>query len=249
MFEWLRAMMASGPERPPAPEAEIFAVGDIHGRRDLLEKLVANIRDVAQTANPEIIFLGDYIDRGAESREVIDLLIGGDIQNRFKPVFLKGNHEATLLEFLDDARIGPSWVQYGGGETLMSYGVKPPEFKGDLEAWGAASQELRQRMPVAHLEFYLNLELCAERGCYLFVHAGVDPAKRLDAQGEAELLWIREAFLDDTRQLERIIVHGHTPAAEPYQDNRRIGLDLGGYQTGRLAAVRLHGSSISFITT
>jgi len=81
------------------------------------------------------------------------------------------------------------------------------------------------------------------------VHARVDPAKRLDAQGEAELLWIREAFLDDTRQLERIIVHGHTPAAEPYQDNRRIGLDLGGYQTGRLAAVRLHGSSISFITT
>jgi len=211
--------------------------------------LLEKIRAAATTPRPELIFLGDYIDRGPRSRQVIDRLLDEELHARFEPVFLKGNHEATLLEFLEDPRVGPSWTQFGGGETLMSYGVRPPGFKSDDAGWAQASQDLRLRMPRSHRTFYDDLQIRVERGCYLFVHAGVDPSKSLEAQTESDLLWVREPFLDDDRALARIIVHGHTPEAEPHRDHRRIGLDLGGYQTGRLAAARLCGPDVSFIVT
>lgn len=249
MLTWLKKALSGVPDRPPLPDHEIFAVGDIHGRVDLLRPLLEKVRAAATTARPDLIFLGDYIDRGPGSREVVDQLLDDGLRDRFQTVFLKGNHEATLLEFLKDPGVGPSWIQFGGGETLMSYGVRPPEFKGDEAGWADASRELRLRMPRSHKAFYEGLQLSVERGCYLFVHAGVDPSKPLEMQDESDLLWVREAFMEDTRALSRIIVHGHTPEAEPHHDHRRIGLDLGGYQTGRLASVRLHGADVSFITT
>lgn len=249
MLTWLKKALSGAPDRPPFPDHEIFAVGDIHGRSDLLGPLLEKVKTAATTDRPELIFLGDYIDRGPQSREVVDQLLDDGLQKRFQTVFLKGNHEATLLEFLTDPRVGPSWIQFGGGETLMSYGVRPPEFKNDAARWAEASAHLSLSMTSAHRAFYEGLQLSAERGCYLFVHAGVDPSKRLEVQEESDLLWVREAFLEDNRALSRIIVHGHTPEAEPHHDHRRIGLDLGGYQTGRLAAARLHGPNVSFITT
>lgn len=248
MFSWLKTIVAPAPERPDAPQNEIFAVGDIHGRYDLLAKMIESLLEYANGTRPELIFLGDYIDRGPQSREVVDLLLREEITQHFEPVFLKGNHEATLLEFLDDPGVGPSWMQYGGGETLMSYGVRPPSLRSDQDGWAEASRALRNELPASHHTFYKSLKLSVERGCYMFVHAGVDPSKPLDAQGEGDLLWIREAFIQDDRALSRIIVHGHTPETEPYEDHRRIGLDLGGYQTGRLGAARINGGKVSLIT-
>lgn len=248
MLDWLRKQFASAPERPDPPAHEIFAIGDIHGRLDLLGELLKAISRRAQSTQPELIFLGDYIDRGPDSRGVVELLVHCDIKQAFRPVFLKGNHEATLLEFLSDPRIGPSWQQFGGGETLMSYGVRPPGLKTDASAWEDASRQLAKVMPREHRAFYEALELTAERGCYLFAHAGVNPSKPIDLQDEADLLWVREAFLDDDRALARVIVHGHTPQSEPSKDHRRIGLDLGGYQTGRLAAAHILGSDVTFVT-
>ena len=237
------------PDRPPVTDAEMFAIGDIHGRCDLLVKLMAQIDRAATTDRPELIFLGDYIDRGPDSASVIDHLLTGERFAAYDTVFLKGNHEATLLEFLTNPGVGPSWMQYGGGETLASYGVAPPLMKTDPQAWAEASQALSKAIPPDHLAFLNGLRPAVERGPYFFVHAGVDPAEPLSEQSEDDLLWIREAFLSDTRRLERIIVHGHTPEPEPHRDDRRIGLDTGAYQTGRLTAARIQRDDVSFIST
>jgi serine/threonine protein phosphatase 1 len=249
MLDWLFKSFAGGPDRPAPPQHEIFAVGDIHGCYDPLCDLLKNIRAASVTARPEIIFLGDYIDRGPKSRDVIDLLSSVEMSETFSPVFLKGNHEATLLDFLEDPSVGPSWLQYGGAETLMSYGVTPPRLKGDEPGWIEASRALRERLPESHLQFFEKLDLCADRGLYFFAHAGIDPDRPIEAQRESDLLWIRDAFLNDNRRLERIIVHGHTPQDAPSKDQRRIGLDLGGYQTGRLAAAHILGEDVTFITS
>lgn len=248
MFDRFKKMLSSMPERPPAPDHEIFAVGDLHGRLDLFRRLLNQILDAATTEKPELIFLGDYIDRGPQSRQLISLLLEKPLQAFFKMHFLKGNHEATLLEFLENPMVGPSWMQFGGTETLLSYGVRPPSFRGDEDGWADTARALRAALPQSHLEFFKNLELSLERGCYFFVHAGVDPEKKIEEQGEAEFLWIRERFLDDTKPLSRIIVHGHTPQHMPSTDYRRIGLDLGGYQSGRIAAARIKGENVSLIT-
>jgi len=249
-MDWLKTVLSKTPKRPAAPTHEIFAIGYIHGRYDFLSDLLEEVFASYDSSSSELVFLGDYIDRGPQSREVIDLLLElrVEMNQRFAPVFLKGNHEATLLDFLNDPGIGPLWMQFGGAETLMSYGVRPPEFKGDEARWAEASRDLRSRLPKAHLDFFQTLLLSTERGCYFFAHAGVDPSKPIEMQSESDLLWVREPFLDDDWPLPRIIVHGHTPEPEPYHDNRRIGLDLGGYQTGRMAAARIRALDVDFIT-
>ena len=249
MLDWFTKAFSRRSERPAAPEHEIFAVGDIHGCLAPLRQLLSKIYRARQSERPEVIFLGDYVDRGPHSLEVVDLLLSEAMDEAFSPVFLKGNHEATLLEFLVDPSIGPSWAQYGGGETLMSYGVRYPAFKDDPEGWAETSRELRLRLPRSHKRFYESLQPFAERGLYYFAHAGVDPDRAIDDQREDDLLWIREPFLNDHRRLDRIIVHGHTPQEAPSKDERRIGLDLGGYQTGRLAAAHILGEQVSFITS
>jgi serine/threonine protein phosphatase 1 len=231
---------------PPTP---VYAIGDVHGRRDLLFALINKIHVHAAGRKAEIIFLGDYIDRGPHSAGVIDLLLESPRLARFETLFLKGNHEATLLEFLDDPGVGPSWAQFGGLETLMSYGVRPPALKSDAEAWAKASKELNRALPDAHRRFLSSLELQVTRGDYLFVHAGVDPEKALEEQTERDLLWIREEFLDNSRRLKKMIVHGHSPDPTPYLDRRRIGVDTGAYQTGILTAVFIDANGTEFIST
>lgn len=244
MLSALKKIFDQRPDRPAFPEHEIVAIGDIHGRCDLLMQAINQILDRVETARPELIFLGDYIDRGPHSSEVVDLLCDPALGERFELTFLKGNHEATLLEFLDNPAVGPSWMQYGGAETLMSYDVAPPSLKGDEAGWHHASKELRNNLSDRHLSFYEGLKSHVERGCYLFAHAGVNPNKAIHDQDDSDLLWIREAFLNDDRLLSRIIVHGHTPQEALTSDNRRIGLDLGGYQTGKLGAAHLRNGSV-----
>ncbi len=230
----------------------IYAVGDVHGRADLLVRLIAEITADASrgsfTGRPILVFLGDYIDRGFQSREVIDVLLG-ESMSPFETYFLKGNHEAAMLQFLDDPQIGPRWASFGGIETLVSYGVRPPVNRASSEAWAQASADLKAALPSAHLRFLANLDLSVRIGDYVFVHAGVRPGVPLEKQTEQDMLWIRDAFLADRRPLGVVVVHGHTPAVLPYRDGRRVGLDTGAYLSGRLTAARFEHDSVEFLTT
>lgn len=229
----------------------VYAVGDIHGRLDLLDLLLASIaEDVAQTAEgqrPLLVFLGDYVDRGAESMGVIDRILGLRAKGEFEVVALKGNHEEALLEFLDQPTFGPTWLDHGGGPTLVSYGVAPPATRTDPAAWAEASAAFAAVLPRAHTTFLKTLELIVELGSYAFVHAGVRPGVALDAQAEKDLLWIRGEFLDARAGFGKIIVHGHTPMAEAQATPNRIGVDTGAYATGVLTAVRLQGEDCRFL--
>lgn len=229
----------------------VYAVGDIHGRADLLERLLDDLdRDIAEgdyEGRPILVFLGDYVDRGFQSKAVLDLLLA-DRLSAFETYFLKGNHEAAMLQFLQDPAIGPRWAEYGGVETLVSYSIQPPRTRTNLEEWEQASEQLNAAMSDAHKHFLRNLDLSVRIGDYLFAHAGVRPGVPLDQQTERDLLWIREDFLQDRRPCEAVIVHGHTPTSAPFRDSRRIGIDTGAYLSGRLTAVRLEGDKVEFLT-
>ena len=231
----------------------VYAIGDVHGRADLLRKLTDMIlEDASRQEDPNhrhaVVFLGDYIDRGFQSREVIDLLVS-DVFNGFETRFLKGNHEEALQTFLIDSSMGPKWANFGGIETLVSYNVQPPRSRESLEEWERARQSLVQQMPDLHRDFLDNLELCLVLGDYAFVHAGLRPGRPLEEQSESDLLWIRDEFLNDSRPFENIVVHGHTPIDTPHRDYRRIGVDTGAYMSGQLSAVRLCGEDVSFLST
>jgi serine/threonine protein phosphatase 1 len=256
----------SGPDRrgetkpvhlagPPAcvPHGRrVYAVGDIHGRADLLMRLLDDLRADARQGEyegrPILVFLGDYVDRGFQSKDVINVLLSNMV-SPFETYFLKGNHEQAMLQFLSDPAIGPRWAEYGGAETLVSYGVQPPRTRTSLDEWTQASNGLQEALPAEHLRFLKNLDLSVRIGDYVFVHAGVRPGVPLDQQREQDLLWIREDFLSDRRVLGAVIVHGHTPIQKPYRDGRRIGLDTGAYLSGKLTAARFEHDSVEFIMT
>jgi serine/threonine protein phosphatase 1 len=240
----------------------IYAVGDIHGRCDLLERLVAQIREDAARlpdgVKPQIVFLGDYIDRGLQSRDVINLFTSGAVDD-FDPVYLMGNHEEALLRFHQEASFGSQWARYGGAETLYSYGLAPPNQRASLnsheamatarDAWTRVWNEFRVRLPEDHLAFFQSLKPYHLAGDYLFVHAGVRPGVNLDEQTTRDMLWIREEFLDDRTEFPQKVVHGHTPMDTVHHDYRRIGLDTGAFLTGRLTAAKLIGTDVAFLST
>ncbi len=188
---------------------------------------------------PVLVFLGDYVDRGRDSRGVIDRLIELQGDPRFEIRVLKGNHEQQMLAFLKDPAAGPAWAEFGGAQTLLSYGVVPPRQRTDTEAWEAARLAFEQAVPAVHVDFLNALEMKAIYGDYVFVHAGLRPGIPLEEQSEDDLLWIREEFLDHPAAFEKIVVHGHTPETVPFLGERRIGVDTGAYATGRLTAARL----------
>ena len=225
----------------------LYVVGDIHGRADLLKTLLRKIAlDAIRLESGsvrELIFLGDYIDRGPDSRGVLDLILAtGHERNFWSTTLLKGNHEQALLQFLDDPDIWPTWSEFGARETLTSYGVAPPTRGSAPEDWARASRALGSALPPDHRKLLESLELTAERGDYLCVHAGVRPGAALEAQTEQDLLWIRDDFLRSEKRLAKVIVHGHTPAEEAYVGPHRIGLDTGAYATGLLTAIKLKGA-------
>ncbi|CAL1691013.1 Bis(5'-nucleosyl)-tetraphosphatase, symmetrical [Brevundimonas subvibrioides] len=218
----------------------IYAIGDIHGRLDCLERLLATIFAEADPGRTVLVFLGDYIDRGPQSRGVVEGLML--VQGLFETRLLRGNHDQSLLNFLSDPSAGPAWCDFGGRETLASYGVAAPALRGDAQGWVTASEDLAQSMPAEHLAFFRNLETSASYGDYFFCHAGARPGVPLGAQSDEDLMWIRDAFLRDARPFEQVIVHGHTPEPAVHIDRRRIGIDTGAYATGVLSAIRLEGA-------
>ncbi|MEQ9314347.1 MAG: metallophosphoesterase, partial [Henriciella sp.] len=192
--------------------------------------------------------LGDYIDRGLESKQVVDFLLDDPVQ-KFDPIFIKGNHEEALLNFLEDPRQGPVWARFGGRETLVSYGVRPPRGLSFSEDWIRAHREFKDIFPETHMQFLRRLKASARIGKFGFAHAGIRPGVPFEEQSEKDLLWIRDEFLKSKAELDVCLIHGHTPVDQATVENNRINVDTGAYYSGRLTAVRLIGDDISFIST
>jgi len=234
--------------KPSVPAGHrIYAIGDVHGRADLLDALLRRIdadlkrRPIAQSTQ---IFLGDYIDRGPHSRQVIDLLIARRRQHR--ALFLMGNHELCVLEALSERSIVPGWMEMGGASTLVSYGVTPSR-RPDPIADREVAIAFAEAMPESHRKFIESLALAFTCGDFFFTHAGVRPGIPLRRQDQQDLLWIREDFLLHEDDFGKIIVHGHSPTMQPDIRPNRINIDTGAYATGRLTCLVLESSEISFL--
>ena len=245
----LRAFGAHAAPRGPAGH-RAYGVGDIHGRLDLLDEVLARIEaDIAArpAAINHVIFLGDLIDRGPDSAGVIDRLRGwqpGDV----RPVFLCGNHEEVLLRVLDGERaLLGDWLKYGGRECLSSYGLPPETLAGLSEA--EALDRVRGAIPDEHRRFVAGFADTFAFGDYLFVHAGIRPGVGLAAQGQKDLRWIRQPFLDDARDHGFVVVHGHSISEGVDQRGNRIGIDTGAYRSGILTAIGIEGAGRWFIAT
>jgi serine/threonine protein phosphatase 1 len=228
---------------PRLPEGiRIYAFGDIHGRSDLLKELLAVIdADIAQNpvSRPIEVFLGDYIDRGPDSAQTLDLLLERGLFR--ETVFLKGNHEAFLMEVLRDPGKLEDWRQFGGLQTLMSYGLQPT-LNPDSAEQADLIRALTEVMPRDHLTFLEGLKPSFVCGDFFFVHAGVRPGIPLKEQQESDLLWIRNEFLDSDENFGKFIVHGHTPVQKPDIRPNRINIDTGAYATGNLTLLTIQGS-------
>jgi serine/threonine protein phosphatase 1 len=228
----------------------IYAIGDIHGRRDLLTQLHDAIAVDARSAvnlDKVCIYIGDYVDRGDDSRGVIDLLLSAPLAG-FRTVHLLGNHEDILLRFMEDPAVAPMWIANGGDATLYSYGVdwRVHTQADDLEALRHA---LRAAVPANHLKFLRGLALSHAEGDYMFVHAGIRPGRELAQQDAADLIWIRDEFLSSQADHGRVVVHGHSISAQPELRDNRIGIDTGAFATGKLTSLVLEGDTRRFLQT
>jgi serine/threonine protein phosphatase 1 len=245
-----RLLGLSGEKGPSGPaNSRAYAIGDIHGRLDLLEALLDRIaRDNAARrplARTYLVILGDLIDRGPDSRGVIELLMTRPPAFA-RPVFIKGNHEEFLLRVLEgEEDTVVDWLTYGGYQCCESYGlsrgwtlnVSAPEIL----------ERLRAVVPAAHRTFLENMADSFQFGDYLFVHAGIRPGVPLEAQTSQDLRWIREGFLDDPTDHGVMVVHGHTIVGSPEQHSNRIALDTGAYRSGVLTALGLEGRDRWFL--
>ena len=234
--------------RPPrVPEGEkIYAIGDVHGCAALLEQLLALIEKDSAGAAYRLIFLGDYVDRGPDSKRVLDILLALR-EERPTAIFLMGNHERAMLDFIADGRLGAEWLHWGGDKTAESYGV--------TDIWSREPEEvsraLRAAAPGRHVEFLEMLPFCVEFGDYAFVHAGFKPGRPLTLQTEDDMLWIRGEFHNAAPQErpDKVVVHGHHPVKKPLDAGWRIDVDTGAVWTDCLTAVVLDGATRRFIST
>ncbi len=240
------------PLPPEVPAGtRVYAIGDIHGCPRLLRDLHRRITDDSRRRPPArnvVVYLGDYIDRGEDSRGVIDILLDEPLPG-FEHVHLRGNHEDSLLGFLDDLLVGPAWLSYGGRETLMSYGVRLPDPVTDQGELRRVQQDLNEKLPDAHRAFLAGLAGAHTEGDYFFVHAGIRPGVPLDRQRLEDLMWIRDDFLRSHLDFGKIVVHGHTVTAQPDLQRNRIGIDTGAFASGRLTCLALEGREWAFIQT
>lgn len=220
----------------------LYAIGDIHGCADLLADAFDLIdQDIARTRSARAIhvFLGDYVDRGPDSRRTLDLLITR--ARSHESVFVRGNHESILSDVLQRDDLLPDWLRLGGAATLMSYDVLLP--RANPEA-ALLRRSLAKALPRSHSEFLSGLRPSFTCGDFFFAHAGVRPGVPLSHQSEEDLMWIREPFLSSSEDFGKVVVHGHTPVREPDIRDHRINIDVGAYATGRLAVLVIRGHDI-----
>ncbi len=241
--------------RPPPPAervpdgVRVYAVGDIHGRLDLLDALLAKIDEDDAGRGPartELIFLGDLVDRGPDSAGVVERLRRLGETRRVR--FLMGNHEEVLLRAVEgDERALRFLLRIGGRETLLSYGISAEEYR-DLD-YDELLPMLREKVPPAHVAFLSAFERWIELGDYLFVHAGLRPGVALEEQKDSDLCWIRDDFLQHRDSFGKMVVHGHSITEEIDVRTNRIGIDTGAFATGRLTAIALEGEERWFLST
>jgi serine/threonine protein phosphatase 1 len=245
---WINLPSLSRRSKPRIAENfRVYAVGDVHGRADLLAALTARIDDDLKeypSAKPLEVFLGDYIDRGPDSRLVLELLV--ERRRSHAMVLLKGNHEACAAAALAGQPVWSEWMKIGGVSTLLSYGIKPtPTF--DPVSEYRMARAFSQAIPESHSRFINGLAMSFTCGDFFFTHAGVKPAVPLAAQTEQDLLWIRDEFLLYEEDFGKVVVHGHTPVMEPEIRQNRINIDTGAYATGRLTCLVLEGAQMRFL--
>ncbi len=247
-----RETAADAPVSPRVPEdCRVYAIGDIHGRADLLGRLHGQILDDAKTApdlRKVVVYVGDYIDRGPDSFDVNDGLIEQPLEG-FERHYLKGNHEDMMIAFLETGNYGETWIMNGGRNTLDSYGIGLWDLLSDLRDLEKARDKLRQAIPESHWKFLTGLEMHHAEGDYLFVHAGLRPGVALRDQNEFDLMWIREDFLYSDADLGHLVVHGHTSYPEPEIRPNRIGIDTGAWRSNRLTALVLEADTRRFLRT
>jgi serine/threonine protein phosphatase 1 len=240
-----RTRLASTP-----PQATIFAVGDVHGRLDLLEAFTRQVAHSASQGSDNgvrttAVFLGDYIDRGPASAGVISHLIAFRDRAVCETAFLRGNHEQILLDLIDGEEHSARWLDFGGLETLKSYGLTPSQ-----AARSRRVEDLRRianaALPPEHLAFLRETELYRKMGDYLFVHAGLRPDRLLDEQADADLMWYR--YYDDEPPVwSETVVHGHSTNPRPVIGRSRIGIDTEAYSSGILTGVRLKDQQVTLL--
>jgi len=247
MFGWRKkATVDPPPPRPPAivpPGQRVYAIGDVHGRFDLLLDLVARIEADDRARGPagtHVIMLGDLIDRGPQSREIIDFFLNG-APSFAQWHFVQGNHEEMLLKLIDDPESPhmPQFLRFGGRETFESYGA--PQLALDMPE-RFTPDTLPFYVPEPHRAFMRAMHDGVQFGDYFFTHAGIRPGVPLDEQDRQDLRWIRREFLDSDADFGVIVVHGHTVLDEVEMRPNRIGIDTGAFKTGILTALGLEGS-------
>jgi serine/threonine protein phosphatase 1 len=231
----------------------IYAIGDLHGRLDLLDDMHRRIEtDVRHrsAAHKQVVYLGDYVSRGADSPRVVDRVMEW-LPADFERVTLKGNHEDLLLRFIDgDIAAGTHWFDYGGLDTLAAYGVAIADRQArDHASVAELGAALAAALPPAHLAFFRRLGVRHRAGDYCFVHGGIRPGIALEQQSDHDCMWIRRSFLDSEAQHGAVIVHGHSISAAPEVRHNRIGIDTGAYRSGVLTCLVLAGEHRSFLQT
>lgn len=253
LFDRWRKALPEGPVRHAPDGMRLYAIGDIHGRLDLFEALIERLAaDHAARPGPaaHLVLLGDYIDRGPRSAQLLDRLADGP-PAWASWTLLRGNHEQVLLD-LCAGRDGferrlAVWLDFGGRETLRSYGLPSSvAFGDDLATIGA---EIRRLVPARHLSLIASMPLSFRSGDYLFIHAGLKPGLEVEYQQPHDLLWIRDEFLSSEIDHGALVVHGHSITARVDVQPNRIGIDTGAYATGRLTALVLEGTTRRFIST
>lgn len=245
-----RVVAPTAPAARGKADARAYAVGDIHGRLDLLEPLLAQIEaDIADRPRKRnfVIFLGDLIDRGPNSAGVVERLRHWRPEG-IRPIFLAGNHEEVVLRMLAGEKgILPSWLKFGGLQTAESYGMDPASLKRLDEE--AALQLFQAKVPRAHREFLEGFADTFRFGDYLFVHAGIRPGLPIEQQEPFDLRWIREPFLTDSKHHGFIVVHGHTIVERVEERANRIAIDTGAYQSGLLTALAIEDEKRWYLTS
>jgi serine/threonine protein phosphatase 1 len=227
----------------------MYCVGDIHGRADLLIEIQSLILAdaAAYPGSKWMLYLGDYIDRGMQSRQVIDLLLNRPLPG-FDAIHLRGNHEQALMDFLRHPQATAAWLEFGGLETLSSYGVNPTSLP-LMQDLDSLAGELDAVLPDAHREFFESTQLSWTGADYHFVHAGIRPGVKLKDQHPEDQLWIREEFTHSLLDHGVVVVHGHTITSKPELLPNRIGLDTGAFHSGVLTCLVLEGTEQRILQT
>jgi serine/threonine protein phosphatase 1 len=232
----------------------LYAIGDVHGRHDLLAAMhrrIASELEYAPASDWRIIHLGDYVDRGPDSRSVIDFLIEARKRDA-RNLMLAGNHDIGFLDFLDHPDPDGLFMNYGGIQTAASYGVKLSTGSGWFgrpdEALARGHAALVEAVPQAHVDFLRSLTFSATFGDFFFCHAGIRPGVPLDRQNQQDLIWIRDAFHDHPGLFSKVIVHGHTPVPEAEVMANRVNVDTLAWKSGTLSALAVNGGDKRILT-